>query len=813
MLAALVAGTAAAQPLPGFQPGPTQLALDGPRDLAAAQEIVLEGENPQPGPVVLVLRIDDARSENYATRFELERTVLPGRFRIRTAPGAWRTPAGRFLDPAAIRRIIVNTGYGAAPVRVTGLRIENPVTLPADVAALSFGPNDAPVFPGFTRVPVEDRRIVNGASPRVPIRRSSQQPLIGTGLRGVERFELDWPNGRWDVSLWIDDPGDWEYLPHPRQRRVLVNGAAPVWYLKSPEDWLREVYFAGREAEDVTDPWTAFYARRGGLLTQTVEVKDGRIVVELAGNTIEATYLSAMLVEPAGTGQAALQRVEAARRERFLEAWPVVGPMVGGLDTKPNGLVLGLLPQGAAAQADWRPGDPGPPPAIAPGTIGWLDAMVAAPEPDAAPRVTLLPPARHGRALPAELRWGHWRYTRHNPAAGQLTLEAEQLRGELAKLTLRPGLPRRLNILVAVPEDAAPGRYEGRLTVESGGRSATLPLVVEVPPVALPPADRPVGIYHDFAPYAPWFPELASIARLGMACELRTMRGLGLTGLAPGLATPAPGDARGIAADLGLAREAGFMLDLLAYTPVKRMVEYRGIAMLPELMQQVAAAFAARGLQAPVWSIADEPGNPGSMPADLERLRGAIRIGDPKARVAGQLNRPADRQLLGLFDVVLLNAGFGIDAQEIQRWRRTGPTPWLYNMPDVEAAAGFHLWRTGAAGYLQWHGRAIGADPFDPTDSGEADVQLYPMQPEPCAAVPDLDLRLLQIARGVADLRWMLWLEGAAARDAEARALLAELRQEIPAAWRRGEAPALDMPGWRRRLAALATRMAPAAAR
>jgi hypothetical protein len=133
----------------------------------------------------------------------------------------------------------------------------------------------------------------------------------------------------------------------------------------------------------------------------------------------------------------------------------------------------------------------------------------------------------------------------------------------------------------------------------------------------------------------------------------------------------------------------------------------------------------------------------------------------------------------------------------------------LYDMPDVEAAAGFHLWRTGAAGYLQWHGRAIGADPFDPTDSGEADVQLYPMQPEPCAAVPDLDLRLLQIGRGVADLRWMLWLEAAAARSPDARALLAELRQEIPAAWRSGDAPLLDLPGWRRRLADLAARLRP----
>jgi hypothetical protein len=81
------------------------------------------------------------------------------------------------------------------------------------------------------------------------------------------------------------------------------------------------------------------------------------------------------------------------------------------------------------------------------------------------------------------------------------------------------------------------------------------------------------------------------------------------------------------------------------------------------------------------------------------------------------------------------------------------------------------------------------------------------MQPEVCAAVPDLDLRLLQIGRGVADLRWMLWLETVAMRDAGARALLAELRQEIPAGWRRGEAPTMDLPGWRQRLAALAQRL------
>ncbi len=808
LLLLLSLGNAAlAQHLPGFRPAATPLPLETGQDLSAAAELLLEGENPNPMPVVLVLRIDDAQSTSYATRYELERTVLPGRFSLRTAPGAWRTPSGRFLNRAALRRIIINTGYGAPQVRITALQAVAPVQFPPGVAALQFGPAEAPVFPGFTRVAPDDPRIINGGSPRQPIRRPGEQPLVGTGQRGVERFEMPWPNGRWSVSMWLDDVGEWEWVPHAIQRRIRLNGETLVEYLHTPRQWLEQEYFAGRDTEDVTDPWTAFAARRGGLLTREIEVRDGRLVLEMAGNAIEATFLAALLVEPAAGQRAVLAQVQATRRARVLEAWPVVGPRRGVV---PAVLTLGLLAEGAPAQADWQPSaTPVAAPLIAPGTLGWVDFMLAAPSADAAPQVVLTAPSLGGVTLPAELRWGHWRYTRHNPSEGQLTLEAEQLRGEMAKLRLQPDLPRRLNILLRVPPQTPPGRYTGTLRVTSNGATAEQAFGVEVPLVALPAADRPVGVYHDVPPYAHWFPDLAAEARRGMACELAVMRGLGLTGLAPALATPAPGDVRGLVEDLAMARAAGFSMDLLAYAPIKRLMEYRGFWNVEPTIAQLRAAFAERGLAAPVWSIADEPGNPGSMPADLERLRGAIRAGDPTARVAGQLNRPADRQLLGLFDLVLLNDGFGVQATEVARWRRSGPTPWLYNMPDMEAAAGFFLWRSNAAGYLQWHARGIGADPFDPTDTGEADVQLYPVQPEPCAAVPDLDLGLLRIGRGVADLRWMLWLEAQAPRHAAARTLLMELRQEIPDNWRRGERPAFEPLAWRARLAALARQLAP----
>ena len=136
-----------------------------------------------------------------------------------------------------------------------------------------------------------------------------------------------------------------------------------------------------------------------------------------------------------------------------------------------------------------------------------------------------------------------------------------------------------------------------------------------------------------------------------------------------------------------------------------------------------------------------------------------------------------------LYDVVLANPGFGVDAADLARIRQRGAEPWFYNMPDHRLAAGFYLWRVGAGGYLQWHARMPSADPFDPTDGREDDYQfLYP-EPASCAAVPDVDARLLALAEGITDLRWLRWLEQRAHHEPRAAALLAGLRDAIAPTW------------------------------
>jgi hypothetical protein len=85
------------------------------------------------------------------------------------------------------------------------------------------------------------------------------------------------------------------------------------------------------------------------------------------------------------------------------------------------------------------------------------------------------------------------------------------------------------------------------------------------------------------------------------------------------------------------------------------------------------------------------------------------------------------------------------------------------------------------------------ADPFDPTDGREGDVQFLWPSPGLCAP-PDLDADLLALAEGQEDLRWLAWLD--AAPGPEAAALRARLWREVPATWRgmmslAPEAPAL----------------------
>jgi len=179
----------------------------------------------------------------------------------------------------------------------------------------------------------------------------------------------------------------------------------------------------------------------------------------------------------------------------------------------------------------------------------------------------------------------------------------------------------------------------------------------------------------------------------------------------------------------------------------------------------------------------------------------------PTAKLAGQLNARDDRRFLDDLDVAIVNSGFGVDYGDIAEIRSTGVTPWFYNMGEPRPAAGFYLWRTGAEGYLQWHARMPTADPFDPTDGREADVQyLYPTEGS-CAAVPDIDAAMIDLVEGITDLRWLAWLESKADTVPAARELLQVLRDRVPRRWTTARTRTADLPAMRASIVDLARRL------
>jgi len=739
-----------------------QLVLASP--LPALPELVVRGENPGANPAILVLRVDDRAHPAYADRANIERLIPPGPFTARLRLPLLATSGGRALEMARLTRAIAHAPEGR--LRLHGIAIEGAPALPQGVHGWSFAPQGAAPLAGMEAVAPDDPRL-QGNTPRF-VRRPGEDPILARGMNGVTRFAAALPPGRWNLTLWTEDPGEWETLPALLEQRIRVNGRDVVLFRRSQAEWVAQRYLAGRDAPEGGTPWAAIGARRGGRVEAEVTLAPGEeLVVELAGHPRASTHLSALLAEPGSAGRAAL---EALREVRFAETWPVLAP-----PPVARSPALTVTP---------------PPPAIAaPGGVAVLRFTATGPHAMPLPATW----AWEGAPLPTRLLWGQWRWRRPAPETAGLVLSPAHLHADLDALTLPDGLPREVLALVTLPPDAAPGPRRLRLRLGDAEAEA----VLDVLPSRRPAPAAQVGVFLDFAPHLD-----AGQARAQAACDLAELARLGFSLSAPPLATPE--DATGRAALLADLRAAGGGAPLIAYTPLRRLEAHHGPAEAARRLGAAIAAIAESGLPQPVWVAADEPSAHGG--ADRVRaLAAALRAEGVSARLAGHLNDPADAALLPLLHLVTVNPRFGADAADIARLRAAGVRPFLYNMPRLRLAAGFFLWRSGAEGLLQWHARMPTADPFDPTDGREGDVQFLWPTPGLCAP-PDLDADLLELAEGVEDLRWLAWLDSAP--GAEAAALRARLWREVPATWQAATALPPGAPQlWQNAITGLARRL------
>ncbi len=775
-----------------------------PPDLMAGTLLAVSGINPSQFEQTVVIRMDDQHEPDYSNRINLERVIPTGHFQIKIPMQGLKTPSGRLFSPKELRQIIVFAANNNSRLELKSVNFIKPRPLGHGAKGWDLGAASSPLWPGFNPLTVNNPWLQGSLLKAIDRSQKKQaaDALSSDGIRGIESLHLPLEAGQWHVTLWLRDPGEWEYLPHPLQRQIHAEGQLVHQWGLSPQQWIAQEYLHGlkQEPEPADTSWHLFGRRQSHRVSFPVTVDDNGLQLTFQGDQPEAGFVAAILAEPE-VDYPERYAVEAERAQWWHDNWPIKAWPLFSQSITNYGL-HGLRLEAMASHAL----------KAAPGTVVSINLKLHHRGMPAKAKIQLITPVSGPNQLPTSVRWGQWQVRRSGLSSTLLEPDNSLLRaGALPPLDSHP-LPRRLNILVRVPENTRAGIYLGELRVQVGQDLLTHPIEIQVLDVQLPPADRPIGVYLDRAVHFDWFKDTAVWADRQEVCDLRFLKQLGLTGIAPPLVTPdTKANQQRLLTQLTRIHEIGFLSPVVAYTPAKRLLASTGspattVDTLSSINQQLMSDLRPR----PAWVTADEPSNPGQQ-SHFQAIKENTSLRDTQLTLAGHLNHTQDETLAQAFDLLLVNEGFGANQDRIHHFQKSHQQVWLYNLGAYgkpgswRAASGFFLWQTRADGFLQWHARMPTADPFDPTDGRESDVQLLYPSHTPCEPIPPIDARLLSLVEGIQDLRWMLWLEYQAQRRTDAQSLLKELTRVIPDDWKIMNTVSLsELTSWRQKIEALA---------
>lgn len=182
--------------------------------------------------------------------------------------------------------------------------------------AWDFGPADGPIAPGFERILPNDGRI--GGADMDGLRRPADNGLLNDGIAGVERIEVDMPDGEYRIILMTQNLGDNNLMRNPFGSQISVNGTALSVNQPSPDDWVRDAVFSNRGLQNTAgqtaqapgaggflsgdlgafDPGL-FQRQQGGAIIIQAVARGGKLIIELSGFENARSYLTGLMVEPA----------------------------------------------------------------------------------------------------------------------------------------------------------------------------------------------------------------------------------------------------------------------------------------------------------------------------------------------------------------------------------------------------------------------------------------------------------------------------------------------------------------------------------
>jgi hypothetical protein len=322
------------------------------------------------------------------------------------------------------------------------------------------------------------------------------------------------------------------------------------------------------------------------------------------------------------------------------------------------------------------------------------------------------------------------------------------------------GVARAFYATIAIPADARPGIYRGRVAIHSAAaKTASVPLELRVLPFELPQPSIALGAYYSnpfttrlraFTFSRSWNPDLydrqkreyQALARAQMHSHFAMMRKIGLNYVS----TTAPW--RPLAIDesgklrpnhpshdqlimIGDAvRDAGFrqfsffgggwtvLLNDSPHFLTRRQAEQLPEAQIvfPEAARKPAAKL-IEGLyqlgREREWPrmhfyASDELGNMGirgrTYGRELARFLSSLRplVGEDFKLVASAMRFARSEPMLPYLDILMPGRFWPLRRQTLDAVRNAGVEPWSYNLGSSRLSYGYYLWRIGLKGRSQW---------------------------------------------------------------------------------------------------------------
>jgi hypothetical protein len=786
-------------------------------------------------PVGLSFRFDDTKTKSYETRAHASKLLRPGRNEVAIALQSLRRENKAAFDVATLRRVIVFLGKPVEDVTLVfdNVRLEKEVAVEVGVPnahLFDFSAEGGRGFPGFVKVIPGlryDTRLGYGFVSIKRLRGSTDafpDTLVADAVfhqtpewgRTPFTFRVDLPDGRYRVGTVVTTPRfrDHSVTIAGREHKVAWT-AKELFSEKGLYAGLHDDYHPGK------DLWAAYVAPAWPWRWVEADVKGGRLDV-----TVSRASLAALAVYPTAHRKRmaeVLEKVEAARREHFRkESFLLVMPKP---DAEPP----------AATPEQRRTGFM----VFYPGRTDTVTCAAVPTKRTAGSGLTLA--AARGQREPATVAVYPLRdansFLASAPALtgpGGAVIPADRIRVHLVRHFIRKngdgtwsprptqlippggrlyrGFTRQLWITVAVPADAAAGKYEGVLTLAAGGTTQTVPVRLTVYPFTLPASSRasfacyyagPMEQRHITRFDAPPLTfevaldrQLVDMRRHGLnALQLPTPRITGMDRKAGRLRL----DFDRLAVYVRRMKKRGFRTDYASQmftiglaNRLKRMgtkeFSPRFNTVLKNTVVAIDTWFKERGVRILFWPV-DEPREQALNPWNRN-------LADTLRTLKLYREVPGVRTTL----TPMGDENGGVDYTPMVRWLdviQTHPWPqskkmmaiaraegkpelWLYNAGVDRLSYGFYVWKAGAVGRWQWHYQ-WGDTSYNPFVGYHWAVAW----PSPDGVVSSVGYE--QIAMGIVDYRYVELLEDLIAKakkagmdTAAARRRLAEIRAGIP---------------------------------